>query len=77
MWTLYEHNANRMKALHYASVLKMIDSLPQEVLDMQLGDFIEIANGPDDVEGEYAQEVQIVKGHARKPFEFSDDYGLV
>lgn len=77
MWTLYEHNTKKMKALHYSSVLQMLESLPQEVLNMQLGDFIEISTGADDVEGQYAEEVQIVKECANKPFEFSDKFGLV
>ena len=55
-----------MKALHDESVLKMLDSLPDEVLDMQVGKFLEAS----ETDPEMAK-------WADYPFEFSDKFNLV
>ena len=66
MWNLYEVNATKMKALHDQAVFKMISSLPEEVLNMQVGKFLEAS----ETNPEMAE-------WANKPFEFSDRYNLV
>ena len=55
-----------MKALHDESVLKMINDLPDEVLNMQVGKFLDAS----ETDPEMAK-------WADHPFEFSDKYNLV
>ena len=55
-----------MKALHDESVFKMIASLPDEVLNMQVGKFLDAS----ETDPEMAK-------WANLPFEFSDKYNLV
>ena len=66
MWSLYQINAGKMMALHDASVQNMINSLPDEILDMHVGDFLEAAETDPDM-----------AALANLQFEFSDRYNLV
>ena len=63
---LFDVNCTRMKAISDESVFNMINSLPEEVLNMQVGKFME--------EGETDPEL---RKWLYKPFEFSDKYGLL
>ena len=66
MWTHYEINKAKMTALHDSSVQHMINSLPDDILDMHIGDFLEAAETDPDM-----------AALANLQFEFSDRYNLV
>ena len=48
MWTHYELSAAKMKAMSDVSFQQLLGSLPDEVLDMNVADFLEIAESQPD-----------------------------
>ena len=63
----FDINAKKMIALNTESVYKMINELPDEILNMTINEFQERMDAGDET----------IKAYGDKQFEFSDSYGLV